>query len=80
MVTRPDAEILKLPVDERLALVESLWESIRANAEDVPGTRHCPVPATRNGASHRRGPCAHHSLARRTRTEAANGGPTTAYA
>jgi putative addiction module component (TIGR02574 family) len=36
MVTRPDAEILKLPVDERLALVDSLWESIRANAEDVP--------------------------------------------
>lgn len=36
VAARPDDAILSLPVDERLALVESIWESIRANADAVP--------------------------------------------
>lgn len=35
MATRPDDAILSLPIDERLALVDSIWESIRENA-DIP--------------------------------------------
>jgi putative addiction module component (TIGR02574 family) len=29
-------EILKLPVDERLKLVQDIWDSIAATPEDVP--------------------------------------------
>ncbi len=36
MATRPDDAILSLPVDERLALVDSIWESIRKNADALP--------------------------------------------
>lgn len=33
---RPDDAILRLSVDERLALVDSIWDSIRENAEALP--------------------------------------------
>jgi len=36
MAVSPDDAILSLPVDERLALVDSIWESIRENAEALP--------------------------------------------
>lgn len=36
MAARPDDAILRLPVDERLALVDSIWESIRQNADTLP--------------------------------------------
>lgn len=36
MAARPDDAILRLPVDERLALVDSIWESIRESAESLP--------------------------------------------
>lgn len=36
MAARPDEAILSLPVDERLALVDSIWESIRENADALP--------------------------------------------
>jgi putative addiction module component (TIGR02574 family) len=36
VAARPDDAILNLPVDERLALVDSIWESIRENADAVP--------------------------------------------
>jgi putative addiction module component (TIGR02574 family) len=36
MAARPDDAILSLPVDERLALVDSIWESIRKNADALP--------------------------------------------
>lgn len=36
MATRPDDAILSLPIDERLALVDSIWESIRENADTLP--------------------------------------------
>lgn len=36
VATQPDDAILALPVDERLALVDSIWESIRDNADAVP--------------------------------------------
>jgi putative addiction module component (TIGR02574 family) len=36
MATRPDDAILSLPVDERLALVDSIWESIREDADALP--------------------------------------------
>lgn len=36
MAARPDDAILALPVDERLALVDSIWESIRENPGAVP--------------------------------------------
>jgi hypothetical protein len=39
MAARPDDAILNLPVDERLALVDSIWESIRENADAVLSRR-----------------------------------------
>lgn len=36
MAARPDDAILSLPVDEKLALVDSIWESIRENADALP--------------------------------------------
>lgn len=36
MAAGPDDAILRLPVDERLALVDSIWESIRESAESLP--------------------------------------------
>ena len=35
MATRTDDAMLGLPIEERLALVDSIWESIRENAETV---------------------------------------------
>ncbi len=36
MAARPGDAILSLPVDERLALVDSIWESLRENADALP--------------------------------------------
>lgn len=36
MAARPGDAILSLPVDERLALVDSIWESIREDADALP--------------------------------------------
>lgn len=36
MAAGPDDAILRLPIDERLALVDSIWESIRESAESLP--------------------------------------------
>lgn len=50
------AEILKLPVDERLRLVELIWKSITANPSAVPlSDAHCAVIDERV-AEHERNP------------------------
>lgn len=50
------AEILKLPIDERLRLVELIWKSIAANPSAVPlGDAHCAVIDERV-AEHERDP------------------------
>lgn len=36
MAATPDDAILSLPVDEKLALVDSIWESIREHADALP--------------------------------------------
>lgn len=36
MAARPDDAIPSLPVDERLTLVDSIWESIREDADAAP--------------------------------------------
>ena len=50
------AEILKLPVEERLRLVELIWESLAADPSDVPlGDAHRAVIDERL-AEHERNP------------------------
>jgi len=36
MAVSPSDAILRLPIDERVALVESIWESVRADADALP--------------------------------------------
>jgi len=56
MATRPDDAILALPVDERLALVDSIWESIRENADAVPVDERTTAEMQRRLALHRDDP------------------------
>lgn len=56
MATRPDDAILSLPVDERLALVDSIWESIRENADAVPVNGETKAEMQRRLALHRADP------------------------
>jgi putative addiction module component (TIGR02574 family) len=53
---RADDAILSLPVDERLALVESIWESIRENAQAVPVDEETKAEMQRRLALHRDDP------------------------
>jgi putative addiction module component (TIGR02574 family) len=38
MSAKPQDEIARLPVEERLRLVEDIWESIRVNPDELPMT------------------------------------------
>lgn len=53
---RPDDAILSLPVDERLALIDSIWESIRENADAVPVDEETKAEMQRRLALHRDDP------------------------
>ena len=53
VATRPDDTILSLPVEERLALVDSIWESIRENADSVPVNGETKSEMQRRLALHR---------------------------
>lgn len=56
MAARPEDAILHLPVDERLALVDAIWESIRENADAVPVDEETKVEMRRRLALHRHDP------------------------
>lgn len=56
MAARPDDATLNLPVDERLALVDSIWESIRENADAVPVDEETKAEMERRLALHRHDP------------------------
>jgi putative addiction module component (TIGR02574 family) len=53
---RPDDAILSLPVVERLALIDFIWESIREDAEGVPVDEETTAEMQRRLAHHRRDP------------------------
>ncbi len=56
MARRPKDAILALPVDERLALVDSIWESIRNDAGIVPVDEGTRAEMQRRLALHRDDP------------------------
>lgn len=56
MAERPDDTILRLPVAERLALIGSIWESIREDAKGVPVDEQTAAEMQRRFANHRRDP------------------------
>ncbi len=49
-------EIDKLPVDERLRLVEDIWESIHANPDSLPVTDAQRAELDRRLAAHQANP------------------------
>ena len=53
MGATPADEILSLPVQERLELVEAIWESIRAHPEDLPVSDELRAEMDRRLALHR---------------------------
>lgn len=56
MAERPGDAILSLPVAERLALIDSIWESIREDAKVVPVDEETTAEMQRRLAHHRRDP------------------------
>lgn len=62
MAARPANDILKLPVRERLDLVEAIWESIRAQPDDLPVSDEVRAEMDRRLALHRRDPDAAEDL------------------
>lgn len=62
MAARPDDAILSLPVDERLALVDSIWESIRENADALPVDERTRAEMQRRLDLHRDDPDAANDL------------------
>lgn len=48
----PSEDILRLPVEERLELVDAIWESIRAEADQVPLTDAMRQELDRRLAAH----------------------------
>ena len=56
VAARPDDAILSLPVDERLALVDSIWESIRQSADAVPVNEKTKAEMRRRLELHRHDP------------------------
>lgn len=55
-------EILNLPVEERLRLVEDLWDSIREHPESLPVTNEQREELDKRLQNHRRDPEATDSL------------------
>jgi putative addiction module component (TIGR02574 family) len=49
-------EILKLPIDERLRLVEAIWQSIAAHPSAVPVTQAHRAAIDERLADHERNP------------------------
>jgi putative addiction module component (TIGR02574 family) len=56
MAARPGDAILSLPVDERLALVDSIWESIREDADALPSGERTRAEMQRRLDLHRDDP------------------------
>jgi len=56
VAARPADEILTLPLDERLALVDSIWESIREHADAVPVDDETKAEMQRRLELHRHDP------------------------
>lgn len=56
MDARPDDAILDLPVDERLALVDSIWGSIREDADAGPVNEETRTEMQRRIELHRHNP------------------------
>ena len=56
VAARPDDAILHLSVDERLALVDAIWESIRENADAVPVDEETKAEMQRRLELHRHDP------------------------
>ncbi len=51
-------ELLRLPLEERIELVEDLWDSIAADAESVPVPESHRHELARRRAAHREDPTA----------------------
>jgi len=51
-------ELLQLPLEERIELVEDLWDSIAADAESVPVPESHRRELARRRAAHREDPTA----------------------
>jgi putative addiction module component (TIGR02574 family) len=62
MTARSTDEILSLPVQERLELVDAIWESIRANPDDLPVSEEVRAEMERRLALHRADPDAAEDL------------------
>lgn len=62
MTAVPADDILRLPVEERLELVEAIWESIRAHPEELPLTDEVRSELDRRLAIHRADPDAAEDL------------------
>lgn len=58
----PADDILKLPVQERLELVEAIWESIRAHPDDLPVSDEVRAEMERRLMLHRAEPDAAEDL------------------
>ncbi|MQA99724.1 MAG: addiction module protein [Actinobacteria bacterium] len=52
MSAMPQDEIARLPVEQRLRLVEDIWESIRANPDELPMTEAQRAELDRRLAAH----------------------------
>lgn len=58
----PNDEIARLPVEERLRLVEDIWESIRASPDELPTTDAQRAELDRRSAAHAADPRAAEDL------------------
>ncbi|MFA5892120.1 MAG: addiction module protein [Actinomycetota bacterium] len=63
MSAMPLEEIRKLPMEERLRLVEDLWESIHDESDAIPLTRAQREELERRLAAHRSDPASGDDLA-----------------
>jgi putative addiction module component (TIGR02574 family) len=62
MAARSADEFVDLPVQERLELIDAIWESIRANPDDLPVSEEVRTEMERRLALHRADPDAAEDL------------------
>ncbi len=55
-MSAPRDEIAKLPIEERLSIVEDIWESIRRDPDSLPVTGAQRAELDRRLAAHRADP------------------------
>ncbi|MGH2750008.1 MAG: addiction module protein [Actinomycetota bacterium] len=62
MTAMPQDEIARLPIEERLRLVEDIWESIRINPDELPITEAQRAELDRRAVAHAADPGAAEDL------------------